>query len=157
MLPRIIKPVHLFITLEKNFFGFFSFRFYFFQVRVLEFSHSGYYRDADATFSRHRAKCELSYNKVEWGWGRGNVELYLTVIVTSSSVWNRWNVGLAPGMALNIKKPFLSLADQWCLRSHLELAVLYPPHHHWILLCSQPCPGSAFRVSQTFRSPFVSC
>lgn len=111
---------------------------------MLELSHSGYYRAADMTFTRHMAECGWSYNKVEWGWGWDNVELYHTVTVGMKLPDCRlcfWE------MALNIKNPFFFLSDQWCLRSHLELAVLHPSHHHRILLCSQPCPGSAFRVS----------
>lgn len=59
-------------------------------------------------------------------------------------------------MKYNTKGPFFFLSDYWCLRSHLELAGTCPPHHHWILFCSQPRPGSAFRVSQMALSSLLS-
>lgn len=36
---------------------------------------------------------------------------------------------------------------QRCLREHVELAVLHPPHHHWLLLHAQPGVRCAVRVS----------
>lgn len=66
MLPR--SRFTFFITLEIRF-GIFPFSFHIFLVRVFELSHSGCYRAADMTFTRHMAESEWSYNKVEWGWG----------------------------------------------------------------------------------------
>lgn len=43
--------------------------------------------------------------------------------------------------------PSLLPAEQRCLREHLELVVLHPPHHHRLLFYAEPRAGCAVRVS----------
>lgn len=52
------------------------------------------------------------------------------------------------GRAVSLTGPsrVLSLPDERRSRQHLELAVLYPPHHHRLLLHAQPGPGRAVGV-----------
>lgn len=43
--------------------------------------------------------------------------------------------------------------EQRCLREHLELVVLHPPHHHRLLFYAEPCAGCAVRVSLCYSPP----
>ncbi len=43
---------------------------------------------------------------------------------------------------------------QRCLREHVELAVLHPPHHHRLLLHAQPGVRCAVRVSKNCELSF---
>lgn len=43
--------------------------------------------------------------------------------------------------------PSFPPTEQRCLREHLELVVLHPPHHHRLLFYAEPCAGCAVRVS----------
>lgn len=51
--------------------------------------------------------------------------------------WNGFNI-----------LPLLFLCpDEWCSWKHLELALLHPSHHHWLLLHAQLGAGCPIRVS----------